>query len=111
MLLLGVGLIDVLLRYGQFAAFADIFQEAYVQLGYGDFTSDAAANAMGAFQNGARIVILLIAVGLSARLITQGRRAFWVPLAAGGVAAVVLTLGFFVVILGDPALAEYVQTR
>ncbi|MDP3208894.1 MAG: DUF6264 family protein [Rhodoglobus sp.] len=109
-LLLGVGLIDVLMRYSQFENFAAIFHESYAQLGYGDFTSDAAANAMGAFQNIARIVILAIAVILSVRLITRGKRAFWVPLAAGVAAAILMTIGFFIVMLGDPALAQYAQT-
>ncbi len=108
--LLGIGLIDVVLRFGQFESFAVIFHEAYAQMGYGEFTSDAAANAMGTVQNVARVIILLVAIGLSVRLIAQGKRAFWVPLAAGVVAAIVLTLGFFVVVIGDPALAQYAQT-
>ena len=109
-LLLGVGLLDVVLRFPQFENFAEILHEAYAQLGYGEFTSDAAANAMGAFQNLGRVVLLIAAVGLSARLISRGKRAFWVPLAAGVAAAILLTVGFFVVILGDPALAQYAQT-
>ena len=108
-LLLGVGLVDVMLRFSQFESFAAILHEAYDQMGYGDFTSDAAANAMGAFQNGARVVILLVATGLSVRLISQGKRAFWVPLAGGVSAAVLLALGFFIVVLGGPALAQYAQ--
>ncbi|MEQ1737204.1 MAG: DUF6264 family protein, partial [Rhodoglobus sp.] len=109
-LLLGVGLLDVVLRFSQFEDLAAILRAAYTQMGYGEFTSDAAANAMGTFQNLARVTILLVAVWLSARRISRGKRAFWVPLAAGVAAAVLLIVGFFIVILGDPALAQYAQT-
>ena len=55
-------------------------RESYIQLGYGEFTSDALANSMGVAQNVVRVLLILIAIVWSARRIRQRSRAFWVPL-------------------------------
>lgn len=108
--LLAIGLFDVIRQFGAFANFAPVMRDSYTQLGYGEFTSDDLANSMGVGQNIARVVLILIAVAWSARRISQRKRAFWVPLAAGGLATVLLLVGILVVMLLDPAITDYVTT-
>ena len=108
-LLLAIGLIDVIRQFSSFANFANVMRESYTQLGYGEFTSDALANSMGVAQNVVRVVLILIAIAWSARRIRQRKRAFWVPLAAGGAAALVLLVGILAVMLIDPAIATYLN--
>lgn len=108
--LLAIGLFDVIRQFAAFANFAPVMRESYLQLGYGEFTSDALANGMGIGQNVARVVLILIAVAWSARRIAQRKRAFWVPLAAGGLATVLLLAGILVVMLLDPAITDYLNT-
>ena len=109
-LLLGIGLVDVIRQFSSFANFASVMRESYIQLGYGEFTSDALANSMGVAQNVVRVLLILIAIVWSARRIRQRKRAFWVPLAAGGAAALVLLVGILALMLIDPALATYLNT-
>ena len=56
------------------------------------------------------VTLILIAIVWSARRIRQHQRAFWVPLAAGGAAALVLLVGILALMLIDPALAIYLNT-
>ena len=109
-LLLAIGLVDVLRQFSSFANFASVMRDSYAQLGYGEFTSDDLANAMGVAQNVVRVVLILVAILWSARRIRQRKRAFWVPLAAGGAAALVLLVGILAVMLIDPALATYLNS-
>ncbi len=108
--LLVIGLIDVIRQFSSFANFASVMRESYTQLGYGEFTSDALANSMGVAQNVVRVALILIAIVWSAWRIRERKRAFWVPLAAGGAAALVLLIGILAVMLVDPALATYLNT-
>lgn len=109
--LLGIGLFDVVSRFDQFANFATVFRDAFEQLGYGEFASNDAANSMGIVQNVLRVVILFAAVVISIRLISSGKRAFWVPLAAGALAFVVLIVGVVVLMVMDPSFAQYLQEQ
>ncbi|MCC5278497.1 DUF6264 family protein, partial [Staphylococcus aureus] len=70
-LLLGIGLVDVIRQFSSFANFASVMRESYIQLGYGEFTSDALANSMGVAQNVVRVLRILIAIVWSARRIRQ----------------------------------------
>lgn len=108
-LLIAIGLFDVIRQFPAFMDFARVMRESYTQLGYGEFTSDALANGMGVAQNIVRVVLILIAIAWSARRISQRKRAFWVPLAAGGVATLLLLGGIFAVMLIDPAITAYVN--
>ncbi len=109
--LLLIGVIDVVRGWGYYSSLAATLRELYELQSFPPFTSDALANSVGFATNIIRLVILLVAIAVSLSLIARGRRAFWVPLAAGALAALVLVLLLLVVMLQDPALVEYVQQQ
>jgi hypothetical protein len=109
--LLLFGVYDVVTGFDKFSNLADALRSVYTAQGYGTFTSDDLASSMGLAINVVRIVTLAAAVLVSLLLIRAGRRAFWVPLAGATFAGLFMIIGLFVVILGDPAFAQYVASQ
>lgn len=109
--LLLVGVYDVVVTYPQFADLAAGLGTVYSQQGVGDFTSDALATSMGTAINVSRIVILGIAIGLTLWSINRHRISFWIPLSAGVLAGLIVTVCVCVVVVTDPALAQYVAEQ
>ncbi len=107
--LLIVGVVDVVTGFDQFADLAAVLRAAYVAQELGTFTSDALATAMGAAINVLRIVILAVTIGITLLFVRAGKRAFWIPLAGGAFAVLVVVVCVLVVITSDPALLVYVE--
>ncbi len=64
---------------------------------------------MGLAVNIARITILGFTILVSLLRIRAGKIAIWVPIAGAVLAGIIVIVGLLVVIMQDPALAEYVQ--
>ena len=109
--LLLVGVFDVVTGFEQFANLAATLRTFYEQQGYGAFTSVELAAAMGLVANITRIVLLVAAIVVSLLRIARNLLAFWAPLGAGVIAALVVVVCILVTVLGDPALAEFVQNQ
>ncbi len=106
-----VGVLDVAGSFSRFANLAATLREAYEQQGLGTFTSDAIANDMGTAVNVARVVLLLAAIVFGLWRLSKNKIAFWVPLSAGVLAFIVVAVCLLVVVISDPALAEYVAQQ
>jgi hypothetical protein len=109
--LLLIGVYDVA---GSFAVFSNLGSELdalYQQQGFGHFTSLALAAQVGPIVLGVRIAALLVAIVVSLARIRRGRLAFWVPLAAGAVSLLAVVVGILVLVISDPALAQYVASH
>lgn len=110
--LLLLGVFDVASMWSTFSALGSQLGPAFEQQGVGEFTSVALANTVGMWLNVARAAILVVTIVVSLVLISRGRRAFWVPLAGGVLAMIVLLVLVSYVILNDPAFMQYVgQSR
>jgi hypothetical protein len=109
--LLLIGVFDVVAGFSRFADLGGVLNEAYVAQGFPAFTSMELAASAGVVINVLRVVLIVAAIVGSLALISRGRTAFWVPLAAGAAAALVVIVALFVVIISDPALAEYVAQQ
>lgn len=107
--LLLVGVYDVVAGFSQYLDLGPALVAAFEQQGFGEFTSFEAASQVGLVLTVIRIAILAVVVPVSLLLIARGRRAFWVPLAGGVLAALALMVCIFVVVLGDPAFTQYVS--
>lgn len=106
-----VGVYDVVAGFGQYIDLGPAIVAAYEQQGFGEFTSFALASQLGVVLTVIRVLILVIVIPVSLLLIARRRRAFWVPLGGGVLAALALMICVFVIILGDPAFAQYVSDR
>lgn len=110
-LLLLVGVYDVVTGFSGFASLGAALAQAYEIQGISGFASRDLANQVGAGINMAKVAVLILTIALSLLLIARHRRAFWVPLAGGLLAFLIVTAGVLVVILQDPALLAWAETQ
>jgi hypothetical protein len=108
-LFLVLGVADVVTGFSTFANLADGLRAAYAAQGYPAFTSETLATTMGLALNIARVTILGFTILAALLRIRAGKIAIWVPVAGAVLAGIVVIVGLLVVIMQDPALAEYVQ--
>lgn len=102
--LLALGLFGLALGLMYAAIFSapDLLDEALRSQGYGGF--DGEVGAAPAIIAVSHVVLYLVAVGLSIPLMLRGVVAFWIPLAAGLIAAVIFWTTLTGVFLSDPGL-------
>jgi len=109
--LLALAVYDVIGGYSTFANLAPVMQSIYDQLSIGQFASPALAAQWGLIANIARIAILLLVILVSLLLVSRRRLAFWVPLAGGALAVIVVLGCFMVIVASDPAYLEFVMRQ
>ena len=105
-ILLVIGLFGMGIALIYAAIFADpvlvkeVFDQAYGQSGLGSWNGGVgAAPAVIAISH---VVLYLIALGVSILLLIKNKIAFWVPLTAGVIAAIVFWGTFTAILLSDP---------
>ena len=110
LLLLGVW--DVVSAWSRYQDLGSALREVFELQGLGEFTSIEYANEMGSWINIARAGILVVAIVVSLLLVARRRLSFWVPLAGAVLAGVVVFALVTMVVLSDPAWAEFIaQSR
>lgn len=109
--LLLFGVWDVVTGYPRFAELDVALRSAYEDQGIGAFTADTLATTMGLVINIGRVVLLVVAIVVSLRLIARRRLSFWAPLGAGVIAGLFVVVCILVVVLRDPALADYAMQQ
>lgn len=98
---MGIGLVYAAI-FSDPALVQDVFDEAYGQSGLGGWNgSVGAAPAVIAVSH---ILLYLVAVGVSILLLIKNKIAFWVPLTAGVIAAIVFWGSLFAIVLSDPGM-------
>lgn len=108
--LLALAVYDVIGGYSTFANLSPAIQIMFDQTGVGQFTATAAAQQWGFIANAARIAILVVVILVSLLLVARRRLAFWVPLAGGALAAVVVLVAITAIIVADPAYLAYLSS-
>lgn len=110
LLLLGVW--DIVSSWAQYENLGRSLRQVFELQGLGEFSSSEFAGEIGAWINIARTSILVVAIVVSLLLIARHRRSFWVPLVGAAVAGIVVLALVTVVVVSDPAFAEFVaQSR
>jgi hypothetical protein len=98
---MGIGLIYAAI-FADPALVQEVFDEAYGQSGLGGWNGTVgAAPAIIAISH---IVLYLVALGVSILLMVKNRIAFWVPLSAGVIAAIVFWGTLMSIVFSDPNL-------
>jgi type III secretory pathway component EscS len=107
--LLLIGLLDVTRTVAVARDLGSLLDAVFVQAGFGAFTSDDVAGAIGAVVIAVNVLGLIIAIALAVPRLRAHRTAFWIPLVAG-VTCVVLTTGLLVgAAASDPAFTAQLQ--
>lgn len=108
--LLALGTFSVLTSIPGFLNLAETLEAAYQQVGIGHFASSPLASALGVTAVVIQVVLLVAAFALSTRTLRAGKVAFWIPLVAGVVSIVAVTICMTVALVNDPAFIQYTQT-
>jgi hypothetical protein len=90
--------------YGVMFSDPDLLRDVLAQQGYPGF--DAQPGAVPAVLVISHVVLYLLAIGGSIPLLISKRVAFWGPLAAGVVAAIIFWSCMFIVISSDPGFVS-----
>ena len=107
--LLVLGVLNVLTGIPQMLRLGETLDATYAAQGFGDYTSLGLASAIGVAVNVVNVLLLVTAAAVAVRRLRAGRIAFWIPLVAGVVSLVVTIVLIGAAMLGDPALAAYLQ--
>jgi len=108
-LVLGLGGLSFALLYAWIFSQPELLDDAFRQQGFSGFSGDV--GSAGAIIAISHVVLYLLALGLSILLLVKKKIAFYVPLAAGVIAAVVFWGTLVAVIMSDPNLvSEYSGT-
>jgi hypothetical protein len=83
----------------------------FAQQGLGDYTNAAAAQAAGGVVIAVNVLCLVLAIGFAVPRIRTRRTAFWVPVAAAGVAVVLTTAVILAAAAADPAFVARLTAR
>lgn len=103
-LVLGLGGMLLGVLYGVLFSSPELLSEGFQQQGLGEFNGEV--GAAPAILIASHVVLYLIAVGLSILLLVKKKVAFYVPLIAGVLAAVIFWVAIFMVIASDPDFAS-----
>ncbi len=105
-ILLVVGLFGMLIGLFYAWAFSDpaLLNEAMGSMGGFDGTIGAGPTIIAV----SHIVLYVVAVGVSILLLVKNKIAFWVPLSAGVIAAIIFWGAMFSILLSDPSFMENV---
>lgn len=102
------GVLDVVTGFAVYNNLGVTLRAASEQQGIDGFASGDFANEVGGWLNIARVGLLLLAIVVTLVRLSRNRLAFWVPLGAGVVAALLVVVSIMVVFFSDPGFAQYV---
>jgi hypothetical protein len=105
LLVLGLGGMAIGVFYGAFLSL--VFEQMYMQYGLGSYVDDGSLAVPSAVIVISHIALYLIAAGLSVLLLVKRKVAFWLPLTAGVIAAVIFWAALLTAMTADPTIARY----
>jgi Family of unknown function (DUF6264) len=108
-ILLIVGLISVLIAIGTLSVLPQALSEEYDRYGV-TFHQGSNYGALSLFILISHIALWVVALGISILLMVKRRVAFWVPLTAGVIAAVIFWGVIVGMLVSDPALMTAIQS-
>jgi uncharacterized protein DUF6264 len=91
--------------------FGAVLSQGFEILGYGTVNFGAIAHTAGIVLLVISLLILIAAVGVSFRLMRDGRRSIWVPLVAAALNQLATLIVMAVIVADTPALAHVLQNH
>lgn len=103
------GFLNVLSGLFQYVDLGGYLDQFYRTLGIGDYAGGPADRPIGILIAASNVISFALAAWFTARRLRRGKLAFWIPLVAGAIAALVSTALLMTLLAGDPALTRYVE--
>ena len=110
-LLLIFGIWNTLGSIPSYLDFDAALSQAFEILGYGPVAFGAVAHTAGIVLLVVSSLVLVVAIGVSFRLMHDGRRSVWVPLAAGALSVVSSVVATTVIVANTPGLAQVLHNH
>jgi hypothetical protein len=110
-LLLVFGIWNTVTSIPSYLDFGTVLSQGVDLAGYGTVTFGPAAHTAGIVLLGVALLVLIAAVGVSLRLIREGRRSIWVPVTAGAVYLLASFAVMTVVVANTPALLHVLHNH
>jgi hypothetical protein len=110
-LLLVFGIWNTVTSIPSYLDFGAVMSQAVELAGYGAVTFGAIAHTAGVVLLVISLLVLIAAVGVSLRLIRNGRRSIWVPVTAGAFFLVASIVVMTVVVANTPALLQVLHNH
>jgi hypothetical protein len=110
-LLLVFGIWSTVTSIPSYLDFGAVLSQSLELLGYGTVAFGAAAHTAGIVLLGIAMLVLIGAVGVSLRLIRDGRRSIWVPIAAGALYLLASFVVMTVVVANTPAVLQVLHNH
>lgn len=110
-LLLVFGIWNTVTSIPSYLDFGAVMSQAVELAGYGTVTFGAIAHTAGIVLLVISLLLLIAAVGVSLRLIRNGRRSIWVPVAAAALSLVAFIVVMSVVVANTPALLQVLHNH
>lgn len=110
-LLLIFGIWNTLGSIPSYLDFGAALSQGFEIFGYGTIAFGPVAHTAGIVLLVASLLILVVAIGLSLRLMRDGRRSVWVPLAAGALFVLVSLVVTTVIVANTPGLAQVLHNH
>jgi len=110
-LLLVFGIWNTVSSIPSYLDFAAVLSQGVELAGYGSVTFGAIARTAGIVLLVISLLLLIAAVGVSLRLIRDGRPSIWVPLAAGALYFVASLIVMAIVVANTPALLSVLDNH
>ncbi len=110
-ILLAVGLFGALTGVNAGVRLDYLMQVEYTQFGLDEYVRVGPFVAVQAVIIVSHLLLFVIAVPITITLIRKRRIAFWVPLTAGAIAAIIFWVAMSVLIFSDSALLEALQNQ
>jgi len=110
-LLLVFGIWNTVSSIPNYLDFGPVLSQGVQLAGYGSVEFGAIAHTAGIVLLVAALLLLIAAVGVSFRLIRDGRRSIWVPVAAGILYFVVSLVVVTIVVANTPAVADVLHNH
>lgn len=110
-LLLVFGIWNTVGSIPSYLDFGPVLSQGIQLAGYGSVEFGAIAHTAGIVLLVISLLLLIGAVGMSLRLIRDGRRSIWVPITAGALDLLVSVVVMTIVVANTPALADVLHNR
>ena len=110
-LLLVFGIWNTVSSIPSYLDFGAALSQGLELLGYGTVSFGEVAHTAGIVLLAVSLLVLVAAVGLSLRLMRDGRRSVWVPLAAGALFVIASVVVTTVIVANTPGLAHVLHNH
>ena len=107
--LLAFGIVSIIGGAPNYLNLAKTLQDTISRIGMGEYHASALTSGFGVAMLASQVILWVIAAVWSFRRLSSRKRAWWIPVVAGVLSFIVLTVLLGILLAGDPSLVPPLQ--